>query len=481
MSIQNLLIIWPSAPVLSIVVWALGAAVVLYFGRTPAHQLIKTLTQALGNAFKMGSRSVLRSSKKLAERNKEVLLASGAEAVERSIEREFHRVDTLVKKELAGYPAMQKSLGDLITKIDDDYSKCAEVPPTPTTWVNAVEAVAKLKNSGESMVAKMLGDIKNTINEQHKGAMDEYRKTSTERHAVLNKMAPFWKKTAEALEKVGKNITGLHQHSSSIDKKMGEFEEIRAGSDKAVRILTASSLTQFFIAGLVLLVAIGGAAINFNLIALPMSEMVGGGNYIGPYKTSNVAALVIIMVEGAMGLYLMEALRITGLFPVIGSMNDKMRTRMLWITFGILLILASVEASLAFMRDQIAADMQALRQSLAADPLAGQQVNSWIPTAGQMVMGFILPFALAFVAIPLESFVHASRTVLGIVAVAGLRTIALGLRISGGLVRSFGMLFISVYDVLISPALWVEKLVVGRAHHDGAKSDIGEPTKERAQ
>src|SRR3972149_5346586 len=26
-----------------------------------------------------------------------------------------------------------------------------------------------------------------------------------------------------------------------------------------------------------------------NLIALPMSEMVGGGSYIGPFKTSNVA------------------------------------------------------------------------------------------------------------------------------------------------------------------------------------------------
>ncbi len=480
MSIQNLLLIWPNSPVLSILVWALGAAVLLYLGRTPAHQVIKTLTQALGNVFKMGSRSVLRAEKKLGERNKEVLLASGAEAVERSIEREFHRVDAIVKKDLSGYPALQRNLSDLITKIDQDYSRCAEVPPSPTTWVNAVEAVAKLKNSGESMVAKMLGDIKNTINEQHKSAMEEYRKTSSERHSVLNKMAPFWKKTAEALEKVGRNITGLHQHSSSIDKKMAEYEEIRSKTDRAVRVLTASSLTQFFISGLVLLVAIGGAAINFNLIALPMSEMVGGGNYIGPYKTSNVAALVIIMVEAAMGLYLMEALRITGLFPVIGSMNDKMRTRMLWITFCILLILASVEASLAYMRDQIAADMQALRQSLAMDAEV-QQVNSWIPTAGQMVMGFILPFALAFVAIPLESFIHSSRTVLGIAAEWVLRTIALVLRILSGLVRSLGVFLISVYDVFISPALWVERLVVNRTHHDGGKAGLAEPTKERVQ
>ena len=69
--------------------------------------------------------------------------------------------------------------------------------------------------------------------------------------------------------------------------------------------------------GLDVVIAAGGAVINFNLIALPMSEMVGGGSYIGDWKTSDVAALVIILVEVAMGLYLMESLRITRLFPVI--------------------------------------------------------------------------------------------------------------------------------------------------------------------
>src|SRR3989304_3399242 len=159
------------------------------------------------------------------------------------------------------------------------------------------------------------------------------------------------------------------------------------------------------------------------LIALPMSEMVGGGSYIGPFKTSNVAAMVIIMVEATMGLFLMESLRITKLFPIIGSMEDKMRTRMIWVTFSILFILAAIESSLAYMRDMIAADVQALRQTLADVEGTAGRTDNWIPTVGQMVMGFILPFALAFVAIPLESFVHASRTVMGIVAIGFVRGI----------------------------------------------------------
>ena len=62
--------------------------------------------------------------------------------------------------------------------------------------------------------------------------------------------------------------------------------------------------------------------------ALPMAEMVGGTSLIGGYRTADIAALVIITVEISMGLFLMESLRITRLFPVIGALPDKVRVRM---------------------------------------------------------------------------------------------------------------------------------------------------------
>ena len=97
----------------------------------------------------------------------------------------------------------------------------------------------------------------------------------------------------------------------------------------------------------------------------------------------------------------------------------------------LLAVLAGVESALAFMRDRIAQDMEALRQTLAGVEQT-TVVTSMIPTVGQMIMGFILPFALAFVAIPLESFVSSSRTVLGIVAAGALRLFAFILRLDFG-------------------------------------------------
>jgi len=203
-----------------------------------------------------------------------------------------------------------------------------------------------------------------------------------------------------------------------------------------------------------------------------MSEMVGGASYIGPYKTSDVAGLVIILIELTMGLFLMESLRITRLFPVIGSMDDKMRLRMIWITFTLLAVLAGVESALAFMRDRIAQDMEALRQTLTGVEQAAAG-TSMISTIGQMIMGFILPFVLAFVAIPFESFVSSSRMVLGIVTAGALRLLAFILRLIGNIGYYTGRLVINLYDLIIFPSIWLEGVITG------SKGKRKEPVEEQ--
>jgi hypothetical protein len=237
---------------------------------------------------------------------------------------------------------------------------------------------------------------------------------------------------------------------------MQEYEAIVKGEDKAVSVLSSSSLVHFFISAMVLFVAIGGAAINFTLIARPMAEMVGGTSFIGLFKTADIAALVIIMVEISMGLFLMESLRITRLFPVISALPDKMRTRMIYITFGILVLLASVEAGLAYMREVLLQDELSTSAILRGGEPAAENQFMWITTAAQMGMGFILPFALVFVAIPLETFVHSLRTVLGLVGIAIMRAVSLVLRVLSSAFRHLGTLMERLYDLPLFLPLWLE-------------------------
>jgi len=224
-----------------------------------------------------------------------------------------------------------------------------------------------------------------------------------------------------------------------------------------------SAATQLAITTLVLAIATGGALINYKLIALPMSEMVGAGDYLtSSLRTSDVAALVIIFVEATMGLFLMETLRITHLFPRIHGLSDTVRRRLMFAAATLLITLAGIEAALALMRDMLIADKAALLQSLATVQQHAPAADGWmtkIPTAGQMLLGFILPFALAFVAVPLESFIASARTVLGPALVALTQGAALGMRLLATLVKSLTKLLITFYDIVIVLPLLVERLI----------------------
>jgi hypothetical protein len=454
---MDLLLLWSDRMVVSMVIWFALSVALLYLARSPAHKSIRSVCLIMRNGFRLAARSVQQAEKKLDLRNREVLLAAGQESIESQLEREFHRVNAVVSRDLSGYPNLQRQLSEQITRIDEDYQQATEIPPEAPGWTKAVETVAKLRNDDSGMVGKILGEIHSTIKKSQLSALNEYRRSSAKRHLLLKNMMPYWRKMTQTLHDVNKSIKGLEDRSQVIDQQMEQYEKIRARSPQAERTLSSSSMTQFFISGLVLTIAIIGGIVNFYLIALPMSEMVGANSMLGPFKASNVAAMVIITLEVAMGLFLMESLRITHMFPVIRAMDDKMRQRMIWMTFTLLFILASVESSLAFMRDLLAADREALRQTLSGITAANPEFR-WIPSMGQMIMGFVLPFALTFVAIPLESFVHSSRTVIGVAGIGFLRALTVSLRFSGSMFYHLGSTLVNIYDLLIFIPLRFEEL-----------------------
>ncbi len=299
----------PNSSLLSLLIWFVVISVLLYMARKPAHDAIISASRILFHAFRLGSSSLILAAKRLKERNKEVLLAEGKIACERITEREFERVNLSVTKDLSTFPALQRSISETITLIDEDYHKSAEVPPTPPGWAKAIEPIATIPSADASIVADVLQSIKTALDKGQEKALAEYRVSSKERHGWLKKMVPNLRQIEKGLGNVDLRIKNLLERSSTIDRHMDEFERINKGSNKVEQKLSSSSLTQFFIAGFVLAIAIGGAIINFNLIARPMQEMVGGSVHMLGFRVADIAALVIILVEVSMGLFLMESLR----------------------------------------------------------------------------------------------------------------------------------------------------------------------------
>jgi hypothetical protein len=461
----------PGNAALSALILFLIAMPFLYAARAPVHNLVRAVGHLAGGPLRLVSRWLLAVATDMRYRNRQVLLAHGQEETAQHIAREFERVAVLVRRDLEGYPALQRRLLDEITRVEEDYKKCGEVPPPPPDWIEAVGAIAKVKSNGNELVVRLLEEIDRSIKEIHEKTLAEYRGAYESRHKILNSFMPFWRSLDKTLAQADKKMTSLNDRAAQIDAQMQKYEEIVSQTEKAEHALTISAATQFAIATLVLAIAAGGALINYKLIALPMSEMVGAGDYLtSSLRTSEVAALVIIFVEATMGLFLMETLRITHLFPRIHNLSDAMRHRMMWVAFTLLVILAGIEAALALMRDMLIADKQALLQSLASTPQLqpGDGLLGRIPTAGQMLLGFILPFALAFVGVPLESFIVSARTVGGAALVMLARGTAFALRLAANLVRNLARVLITLYDIVIVLPLMIERLVKVTPHKKAA-------------
>ncbi|MFN0314408.1 MAG: hypothetical protein ACKVQA_05150 [Burkholderiales bacterium] len=467
MNLLNSLLIWPDRLLPSLFVLLVIAMPFMYAARHPVHALVRRLFRAFENPLRLASRWLFDVANRLRARNREVLFAHGGREAKLVIDREFERVTLLVQRDLEGYPALQRKIMDEITRIEEDYKKSGEVPPPPPEWVNAIQAIAAIKATGDGVVEDILATIRDSLDKIYNRVVAEYRAGYQERHGLLKRALPSWRSLGQTMSQVERSITGLHQSAVKIDSTVQKLEGIYSQGAKTEDSLTASASAQFFIASLVMLVAIGGAYVNYKLISLPMSAMVGGGDYITEtLSASEVSSMVIILFETLMGLFLMDAMRFTNLFP-LGNLTEKMRRRMMWASLSILLVLAGFEVALAIMRDTIIASDVALKQSLA-DATTAATASGWvtrIPTFGQMVLGFTLPFALAFVAIPLEHFVSTGRIVLGALLVMAVRGGAISLRVGASLVRETGKIFVVTYDVFIFAPLAVERWIAKARDH----------------
>ena len=459
------LMIWPENPALSVLVWCAIAIPVLYGARQAMHSMLRAIFRSISNPLRLMSHWLFKTADEMRQRNKMVLLAHGREEISQGIVKEFDRVTTLVQRDLHGYPALQRKLMDEITRIEEEFQKCGEVPPPPPEWTKAVASIAKIKPAGDGLVERILEDISTSINDIYDKVVAEYRDSSKQRHDILKGFMPFWRSVDQTLNRVDKNLTGLRDSAAKIDEQMEKYAQINANTEMAEHTQASSATILFVISLLVMLIAAGGGFVNFWLIERPMEAMVGGSEYIyGNLQASYMAAMVIIFFETLMGLFLMESLGYTHLFPLSG-INNRMRRWMVWISFAILLILAGVEVALAVMRDMIVSADVALKQELAGAAITTAASAGWalnIPKAAQMILGFTLPFALAFVAIPLEYLIHSGRTVFGVLLVLGIRGLGFLTRFLSSMTRQIGKGVEHLYDAVIFLPLIIERVLANR-------------------
>ena len=264
-------------------------------------------------------------------------------------------MDSSFADKLGDYSKMHRRLDELLLELDADYKKCGEAPPQVPGWSAAVETIAKIPAAGDSNVQKVFESIRKSSQDAEKKALAAYRDDTAKRHKTLGGMAPAWKDVRGADgAHVRRRVAKALESTQRIHGYAEEFEKFRKDQEGAARALTWSA-TKFFVVSLIVLgVALGGAFVNFQLIALPMSELVPAGARVGGVPVATVSALVIVLMETALGIFIMDMLGITDLLPRLHAIPAARRRLILGLALGGLFFLACVESSLAVLRERLA-------------------------------------------------------------------------------------------------------------------------------
>ncbi len=463
---MNKLYLWPDNPGFSLIVLFLASQVLFYAARVPVHRGLRKLGAALGGGLRLVARWLRSASEELRRRNREVLLEAGRVEAEARLDREFTRLATTFTTDLKEYPALHKRLDESVGKVEEDLKASSQTPPEAPGWPEAVQAMANMPKAGDRTVQKVLDEIHRSAVASEKKALAEYRDAVAKKHRILAGTAPTWKAIRGRLDQVQKAVTGTLGAAGKIDGYMDRYEKIRRGEDAAERGLAVSTLNLFIISAFVVAVAGFGALVNFQLVARPMSELVTGGGYVLGMPISMIAALVIILMEVAAGIFVMETLGITHLFPRLGALPASRRRIIFIVALIGLFLLAAIEASLAILREQLLEADKALAMALAGETARGKEevaapLLSHIPMIGQAVLGFILPWILAMIAVPLEMLVESGRHVIGRLLQLFVRGLGVVVRLCAHLVRYLTAALTHLFDIYIVIPLQVERLVVG--------------------
>jgi hypothetical protein len=455
--------LWPGNPQASILMLAVIGILFLWAAREPMLKLLTALGGGLGDGLESVGTQCAKLADELGKRSRDILLAAGTRDAQARLDREFQRIDGSFSAQLGQFSSLHRRMDEQLLELEGDYKDCGIAPPEVPGWTAAVETISGIPMSGDPNIQKVLEGIKKSSRDAEKNALNAFRDESARQHKTLGSMLPVWKDIRGMLNRMHDSVGLALESTTRINAFVEDYEEIRKDRDEAARALTFSAVKLFFVSALVLTIALGGAFINFQLIALPMSELVPAGARVGGVPVSTVAALVIVLMEAALGIFLMDLLGITDLFPKLATIPRDRRRMILGLAFVGLLFLSCVEASLAILREQIVEADTMLKMALAGEEgrvvLSASQ--SRIPVIGQAALGFILPWVLALVAVPLELLLDSGRHVAGSLAVVSVRSFGHLCTSTGHVIKHLTGVLVNLYDVLISIPLRIESAIRG--------------------
>jgi hypothetical protein len=393
--------------------------------------------------------------KSIDEHNRKIISGSGLELMEKKIEREFKRLGDIVEDELKEVSRINRFMYEETQIIQTDFQQTKIIPIPLPDWTKTIESVAAIKHKGDQNLSRMLEVIHQALTKQYRDIIEQYRKDILERFELLKKIKPCWEVIGKKTISIENKIALLNQRLKRIDQYIENYEKMRSHAYGTEKQIYFTSITQLIISFVIMTVFLLGGVLTFNSIQQPLFEILGGASYIVGIKTSDLASIFLIFLQIAMGIFLVDSLKISRYFSIIGSMEEKIRRFAIGGIVIVLIIIFSLHCLLVLVNQDLTSNLKVLHQSLSG--VGGSSVvTNRIPLLGQVVMLLIFQFTVTFVIIPVEAIFSSGRCLVGVIVSLILKIVSIGLRLVGNISHSVGRTILRLYDLCIIPGLWLE-------------------------
>lgn len=440
---MSLFVFWSEYPIAAVMIAVIAGISILYLCRGTAHHLIERLGRAGYRFTRLFARGCVAVATRIDVRNREVMLALQMEITRRQLEREFQRVAAAVEQDMTKFQHLERSINEHVNVMEEDFDRSAQVPPSPPGWVDAVDAIAKLQTeTNPEPVGRVLQDIHNSVLDQQREVMREYRWTVNARHKILADLRPLWRGVSKQVATVGRDSRDLLARAHRIDTQMAAFRELCANRGDA---RVESFLARWLMALALSTVALILVALNVNLLAAPLANFIAAE---GAASWLTAGALTLAVMAAA--LVLSEAMQVSRLLPLIGGLPQ--RARVVLIVMSSILLAALVSGEALLLKSHAGMRISASGKNSLGDEAA------W----GAATAGVVVPLLIALLSPALEAFLATSRPVFAATAVAFLNAVAVLSRLIGKAWLEFCRATHQLYDLIVFLPLALERVLVAR-------------------
>jgi hypothetical protein len=310
-----------------------------------------------------------------------------------------------------------------VQRLEQDYQDSGISPPDVPGWTAAVGSLAVIPSADDPNVQEILGGVQKSLDEAQRQALHAYRANAAERHEILERTRSIWKEVRVLMDRTNESVSGALSTATRVNVYIDEYARVRDDDHVAARALSYSAAKRFAISSIVLCAALGGAFANFQLLAPALAALLPAGAALAGVPAATLSAVAVVLFELALGVFGMDLLGITELFPRLGRLPLARRRWLLGGAAGSLLLLATMGSVLA----------------------------------ESALLGFVWPWLVALAAVPLEMFLDNGRHVAmhaSALVISALGSLAF---VAGRVARTLIDLLPSLYDAYVSIPLRIER------------------------